>query len=242
MDSLYRLVVALNNKGAACIHNDLLSAKAFFERALESAMTIFLMSSVPAESRIRSCGTTDSWRTSVLLSTEEKRTLEKIPIIAESTFVRAIVLNESPLAYSADPNANLEVACVIVIFNLAIAYHREGLLAREDEVERKLQQAKEVYQNVLDSLLSIGVSLTKSSGHAIIDLIVLAISNNLAQLFYTISDYGNSQWQIRRLTSYSSSIRTEFLDGYTAYVLGWHISVFAHNSAMLKTPLLAPAA
>jgi len=98
MDPLYRFVVALNNKGAACIHNDLPSAKAFFEKALESAMAIFLMSSVPAESRIRLFGTTDSCPTPVHLSTEEKRTLEKIPIIAESTFVRAIVLNESPIA------------------------------------------------------------------------------------------------------------------------------------------------
>jgi hypothetical protein len=161
-------------------------------------------------------------------------------------FIRALNLIPLSNVYSEDPLVNLSIVSSIVLFNLSIVYHHQGL-TKEMECQSRLAQenlykAQSLYAKAQALLMESGISTTESRGHAVIDVVNMAIYNNLAQSYHIQANYAVSKHYFGLLVRYASSVIPELHDPDTANLLEWHKSFFLLNAFALQPPAAASAA
>lgn len=166
--------------------------------------------------------------------------------INQFAFVRALNLIPLRNVYSEDPLVNLSIVSSIVLFNLSIVYHRQGL-AQEMECQARLAQenlykAQSLYAKAQALLMESRISTTESHGHAVIDILNMAIYNNLAQSYHIQANFAASKHYFGLLVRYASSVIPELHDPDTANLLEWHKSFFLLNAFALQPPAAASAA
>lgn len=95
-------------------------------------------------------------------------------------------------------------------------------------------------------MIDAGLTFEVSTGHPLLDILQMAILNNLGQSSYFLADYEQSKLEFQSLLQMSGTLRSRMddpLDGENAALVEFHKSLFLGNAAALSSPpLLAPAA
>jgi tetratricopeptide (TPR) repeat protein len=163
------------------------------------------------------------------------------PSASQFVHARGINVIASPTAYSPDVFVNSTVVSSIIIFNLAVVYHLEGL-EECDGKSARLGKARLLY-NKSDLLLKdAGVPLS-STGNPVVDMLSMALFNNLAQASYELGSYDESRICFDNLIMFSITVvPSRYDDAYIGSLLDLEKSKFLLNAIILDTPKLAPAA
>jgi tetratricopeptide (TPR) repeat protein len=163
------------------------------------------------------------------------------PSASQFVHARGINVIASPTAYSPDVLVNSTVVSSIIIFNLAVVYHLKGLEECGDRNAR-LSKAMLLY-NKSDLLLKdAGVPLS-STGNPVIDMLSMALFNNLAQASFELGSYDESRRYFDNLILFSLTVvPSRYDDAYIGSLLDQEKSNFLLNAIILHAPKLAPAA
>jgi hypothetical protein len=156
---------------------------------------------------------------------------------------RAINLALTPCAYSSDPLINATVVSSIILFNLALVYHLKGLEGSDNISHSRLISAKSLYMKSRALLDEAGFSSTCSSGLPVVDILTMAIFNNLGQIAFILVDYEQSQTFFDSLVVFCSTVRPQdHQEDNDGALLDLHISAFLVNAITLQQPTHASAA
>jgi tetratricopeptide (TPR) repeat protein len=147
----------------------------------------------------------------------------------------------APGSYSPDPLINTTVISTIVIFNLALVYHIKGLHEKA-LTDARLHKAHSLYTKAYLLLNDAGVTFG-STGNAVVDLLSMAVSNNLAQVSYELLSYEESRAHFDSLIRFALTVVPgRYEDQYVGSVMDQQKSNFLLNAIILHAPNLAPAA
>jgi hypothetical protein len=149
-------------------------------------------------------------------------------------------------AYSPDPLVNAVMMSSILLFNVAVVFHAKGCgeAAREASERTYLERARDLYRKAL-GLLQPGhghgrAQLTPSHHHPVLDVLSMALPNNVAAASYALGDYDACRTNVELLVSSCSRVmsdgRRRLLDPEAASVLEWHMHLFMYNAYFLQTP------
>lgn len=211
----------------------------------------------------------------------------QVPSLIDNVFVRAFHLIDSTdgaTAYSQDPLTNISVAFAIVLFNMGIAFHWQAL---HEELSVSscspdpnthvawydcLTRAKLLYLKAQFIFNKLGITNEAACGHAVIDLVSMALLNNLAQVCqafedrnirkipstasggYSEDNQGSnhredssatitaSQRFGRQLLAFCTTVVPAQHDADTASILRWYMSAFQLHAQLLQLPTMASAA
>jgi hypothetical protein len=119
----------------------------------------------------------------------------------------------SGIAFSKDAMVNDKICSAIVVFNLALCSHLQGL--RRDDQQSCLQsmlKAKSLYRQsftlLTDTIMTECDCTIGSTGNALIDLLVMALLNNLALLHYVeFRELSESQQVFAHLIEFATSVQ-----------------------------------
>jgi len=163
------------------------------------------------------------------------------PASAPFAYTRGINLIPCLGAYSPDPLVNTTVISSIIIFNLSIIYHLKGLEGSNQSVMR-LSKAKTLYQKSYHLLSDAGVPM-ESTGNPVIDMLSMALFNNLAHVSYEMGCYSESRNFFDYLIRFALTvIPSRYVDAYVGSLLDQQKSNFLLNAIILRPPKLAAAA
>jgi len=235
---LYHLIVALNNKGATLLQSNLQASLLFFQAALEATIAGRNDSSKGGDTVVPN----PEGDISAFITIDENAHFGNAPFELLNAFVRPIVMNSSLTAYSRDPKVNLDVAACIITYNQAVVFHRLGLDEDDEPDPVRLDQAKKLYIKALSSFHDLEISTTKSSGHGVIDLVTMAIHNNLGQIAFYSCEHDEAMVRFAKLLLYAASVDANTYDAETAYILEWHKLFFRCNFLTIQFPKTASAA
>ena len=144
-------------------------------------------------------------------------------------------------AYSPDQLINTTVVSTIVIFNLAVVYHIKGIHEKALN-DTRLIKAHSLYLKAHLLLHDAGVSYG-STGNAVVDLLSMAVSNNLAHVCFELSRYEESRSHFDSLIRFALTVvPPRYGDRYVGSVMDQQKSNFLLNAIILHAPNLAPAA
>jgi hypothetical protein len=236
---MYERLIQLNNQGIEAVHNDPESALSLFAAALVTAKDV-------AEK---------PWR----LNLERVHSLPEFlpsaavveqPAIVDYAFVQPIYLTSShATAFSRDPLITLAVTVAIVEFNRSILHHLYGLQDGNDNSNDNrsssiastsmITQAKVGYVRALEILCRVEAH---TKNNAVVDLLRLAIYNNLAQIQAILCDYKASQELFLALTEYAATICADSYDAETTIALCWFTKAFMRHKSIMSCPPTAAAA
>lgn len=147
----------------------------------------------------------------------------------------------APGSYSPDSLINTTVISTIVIFNLALVYHIKGLHEKA-LTDARLHKAHSLYIKAHLLLTDAGVTFG-STGNAVVDLLAMAVSNNLAQVSYELLSYEESRAHFDCLIRFALTVVPgRYGDQYVGSVMDQQKSNFLLNAIILHAPNLAPAA
>jgi len=90
-----------------------------------------------------------------------------------------------------------------VIFNLGLLHHIQGLQKCQQSI---LIKGTSLYQSCLKAFMTVAPS-EESAGQAMIDILIMAALNNLAQISFEIMDYAESKVLCRRLEMFAQTVR-----------------------------------
>jgi hypothetical protein len=161
---------------------------------------------------------------------------------------RGINVIPSPTAYSPDIRINTIIVWSIVVFNLAIVCHLNGL---EQGVggnnARRLVRAKSLYERCQCLMADAGFPLGCSCANPVADMLTMASLNNLAHLHYETANYVESKHYFDQLIQFTSTMSSSCPlyggDAYVASLMDRAKSSFLLNAIILQNkPTLAPAA
>lgn len=164
-----------------------------------------------------------------------------VPSSVPFAYTRGINLIPCPAAYSPDPLINTTIISSIIIFNLSIVYHLKGLEGSSVSTMR-LIKAKTLYQKSHHLLVDAGVPLG-STGNPVIDMLSMALLNNLAHVSYEMTAYEESRIYFDHLIRFALTVvPSRYGDAYVGSLLDQQKSNFLLNAIILQAPKLAPAA
>lgn len=147
----------------------------------------------------------------------------------------------SPNAYSPDVLVNTTILSSIILFNLAIVYHLKGLESKSQSGER-LEKARSLYLKSHVLLGDAGVPLASTS-NPVIDMLSMALLNNLAQVLHELSHYEESRQSFDQLIRFALTIvPTNYGDALIGSIIDQQKSNFLLNAIILHKPKLAAAA
>ena len=113
--------------------------------------------------------------------------------------------------YSPDKLQDKQLRTAIVIFNLAIVFHRQGI---QDVSTLYFSKAKTLYDQaflLLSEIVPVPVVCSDRcpffTGHALIDMLVMALWNNLGHIHMALQDTLTSERVFRQLICYTFAIR-----------------------------------
>jgi tetratricopeptide (TPR) repeat protein len=163
------------------------------------------------------------------------------PSASQFVHARGINVIASPTAYSPDVFVNSTVVSSIIIFNLGVVYHLEGLEECGNRSAR-LGKARLLYTKSDLLLKDAGVPLS-STGNPVIDMLSMALFNNLAQTSFELGSYDESRRCFDKLIMFSITVApSRYDDAYIGSLLDQEKSRFLLNAIILHDPKLAPAA
>lgn len=176
-------------------------------------------------------------------STDERCRAHTTVTTNDGVFVKALILLPSQNAYSDDPLVSLTLVFIIILFNLAVALHRQGM--KDDSIfcRERIEKARSLYLKIHALLRNLGISTTQSSKHELLDLVIMASLNNLIHITFSIAEYETSDLYFRHLHAFANSVGTlEDQNAGASSTLTWYKMAFLHNSSLLRTPPQAAAA
>jgi tetratricopeptide (TPR) repeat protein len=177
---------------------------------------------------------------------QEKASIQPLPTktcpaTQPFAYVRGINLIPCHGAYSPDPLVNATIVSSIIIFNLSIIYHLKGLEAGDRSVHL-LKKARALYQKCHGLIADAGVPLG-ATGNPVIDMLSMALYNNLAHVSFEMDCYGDSRRYFEHLIRFSLTVVPEsYGDAYVGVLLDQQKSHFLLNAIILQVPKLAAAA
>ena len=191
-----------------------------------------------------------------LLQLTNDQAVTELPSMLDNVFVKAFHLIPTVNAYSSDPLTNLSIAFAIVIFNLAIAFHLEAL---HEHHQRDCDEwtttypataitlgyctrAKQLYAKAQCILQKIGVNETVSTGHPVLDLLNMALLNNVAHVSVPLCAYDDARTAIHHLCTFCTTVQPSLHDADTALILAWYVQSFWMHAHFLEIPTVASAA
>jgi hypothetical protein len=137
----------------------------------------------------------------------------------------------------------------ILLFNVAVVYHVKGCgeASREGSTCKYLEKARELYRKALGLLQPDGGSeraqlprALPPSHHPVLDVLSMALPNNIAAASYALGDYDECRASVKLLVSSCSRVmsdeRLRLLDPESASLLEWHLHLFMYNAYFLRTP------
>ena len=257
MNSHYQVAVAENNAGVALLEaGDYRSALERFSHALKYTMGDLdpqaptekdqSIESLPDDFRIPSRKRSESGEPPMTTRPKtrheadgESRILP--PVSAPFAYGRGINLILHTTAYSPDPLVNATIVSSIIIFNLSIIYHFKGLEARSMS-DMQLRKAKSLYQKAHNLLRDAGVPMGATS-NPVIDMLSMAIFNNLGHITYELQAYQESRQHFDHLIRFALTVvPARYGDAYVGSLIDQQKSNFLLNAIILQAPKLAAAA
>lgn len=164
------------------------------------------------------------------------------PTSATFAYTRGIKLIPHPNAYSPDPLINQTIVSSIVIFNMSLVYHLKGLTGSCGMRTMRLLKAQALYQKSHNLLVDAGVPLT-ATGNPVIDVLSMALYNNLAQLSFELSRYDESRKLFDYLVRFALTVvPSRYGDVFVGSMLEQQKSSFLLNAIILQEPRFAAAA
>ena len=155
--------------------------------------------------------------------------------------IQALNLVASPTAYSSDVLINATIVSSIVIFNLGIVYHLKGLEGG-NVANMRLLKAMSLYQKSHILLSDAGVPRF-STGNPVVDMLSMALFNNMAQACFEMSLYTESRQYFDDLIYFAQTVvPMRYGDAYISSLLDQQKSNYLLNAIILQAPKLAPAA
>lgn len=227
--------VVLNNSGVACLQaGDLATSLDLFRRALQATIGALHPGDGPSVEQV---------------PRPIERVVTQETVLADSlvnschVYTRAINLIPMDAAYSQDSLVNTTIVSSIILFNLALVYHVKGLEGFDNWCQARIFKARSLYLKSRTLLAEAGVSLASSMGHPVIDILSMALFNNLGQCAFQLSEYEESQAHFDQLVAFAASVQSvQEYDPETSALLSWHKNMFITNAFALQPPTLAPAA
>jgi tetratricopeptide (TPR) repeat protein len=219
MSTSHQMLSEVNNLGASCIDNGNLSqAMRLFQSALQQVKEKFAAACPQIQ---RPSGLVkDQKAVQPLLSLSMKQDFAN-PIApackyyGDSTrfiYTRGMQMPTTPdVCFSQDIFEDGKIRSSIIVFNLGIVYHVKGLY---DSSPAILNKAKYLYEQSYYLIVdTIRYYEGRSTGNAVIDLLFLALMNNLAQISVAFLDYSESEVRFDMLIQYAFSFRSNTIDG-----------------------------
>jgi len=164
-----------------------------------------------------------------------------LPTSIPFAYARGINLIPCPSVYSPDLLINTTIISSIIIFNLSIIYHLKGLEGNGMCVMR-LRKAKTLYQKSHHLLMDAGVPMS-STGNPVIDMLTMALFNNMAHVSYEMGRYDDSRRYFDHLIRFALTVvPARYGDAYVGNLLDQQKSNFLLNAIILQAPKLAAAA
>jgi tetratricopeptide (TPR) repeat protein len=148
-----------------------------------------------------------------------------------------ITMPTAPFAYC----RGINLISSIIIFNLSIIYHLKGLEGRSMSVMR-LRKAKSLYLKAHNLLVDAGVPM-RATSNPVIDMLSMALYNNLAHVTFELQAYDESRRFFDKLVRFALSVvPARYGDAYVGSLLDQQKSNFLLNAIILQIPMLAAAA
>jgi hypothetical protein len=225
----------LNNQGVVCLDRggDTLQAQKFFRKAL-----IFAMKELHAPS-------TNEFSPPIGLEPTYFGTCIGLDQQQDNNHIPGpLHLQAFPICrrnFSRDPLVDRTICASIIVFNLALVYHRKD---KERYAEGFLEKARSLYETCY-RLLSEKGGNKGSTGDLLVDLLCMAVLNNLAYISFDMSDYLHSTEYSNGLIRFALSVASSSSSVDSTQVsiaLDQHKGNFLLNAMILRSPVLAPAA
>ena len=182
------------------------------------------------------------------MSLQQQDASPEMPYFTSLPFVHAegILLMPTSTAFSTDVLLSSTITSSIVVFNMALANHLQALHGRSVNL-KQLAVARTLYLKSFLLLKDVGILKETSTGgvHPMVDLLVMALCNNLAQTNYEIGDDAEARLYFGHLAQYASTVdnSAQYADDAMAATMVHHYkSSFLLNATILHPPLVAPAA
>jgi len=246
MDPQPRYSTVLNNSGVACFQaGDLSSSLNLFREALQATISGLAPPDHGKGTSAPSAGSARAQAFGGLPAQESPSCTTEESVNTLHAYTRAINLIPQETAYAEDNLVNTTIESSIILFNLALVYHVKGLEGFDNSSLSMLLKARSLYLKAKCLLEEAGIPMDQSLGHQpVLDILIMAIHNNLGQSAYHLNEFDDSQSRFRDLSLYASSLKPERFahDPETKALLEWHKSMFLMNAMTLQPPKLASAA
>jgi hypothetical protein len=148
------------------------------------------------------------------------------------------------LSSSSDPAEDFNIHLAITIFHLALTLHLVSLADQADQSTQRLLKAKELYLRAHQVLVGSVLARYrgKATGNAIVDLVAMAIINNLALVCIEVSEFEEGEFLFGQLVRYALSTRR--VGTYSTPFMRKKVHLFLLNATVAKLiqPLSAAAA
>ena len=143
--------------------------------------------------------------------------------------------------FSNEPTVDRTICSSIIVFNLALVYHRKGMLEGHQGL---VERARNFYEKSYRLLADTGANMD-STGDLLVDLLCMAMVNNLAYISFDMSDYLRSTEYSNELIRFALSVASSpsiRIDSHVSIALDQQKCNFLLNAMILRSPSLAPAA
>jgi hypothetical protein len=154
--------------------------------------------------------------------------------------------------YSADAMVNASCTSAILIFNLAVAHHLKAMQGGSGSSSRCvvnwLTKAKSLYKSSLTLMPVVqwgDAVLEGASAKPVMDLLVMALFNNMAHVCFELSNYAESSMLFRELVGFALTVIPSTYgvgDDHLVLCMEDSKNNFLLNAITLRAPVTAPAA
>jgi hypothetical protein len=143
--------------------------------------------------------------------------------------------------FTADPIVDQALCSAITIFNIGLVHHIAGQQHNICRQHEFLQKSLRLYETSLQLLQRLGVR--SSTENAVVDLLNMALLNNMAQIHFELSSFESSQILFEHLVRFSSSTTmATYSDEQVKTRMNLQRQFFLLNAPILQAPGAAPAA
>ena len=243
----------VNNAGVSHLEDgDVCKALACFRDALRQIMGAGIPGQPPAANNATGARATFAFSpeslprssTSYMHATETTASVSQTkPSQPDLSFLYAqgFCVVATPGAYSPDPMTNTTVVAALIVFNLAVVYHIKGILVK-GLGDAHLVKSYNLYERSQQLVRDMGVTI-EYTGNAVVDLLFMAVANNLAHVCHERNDYVEARVRFDALIRFALTVvPARYGDEYVTSVMETQKSNFLLNTIILQAPSSAQAA
>eukprot|EP00934_Nitzschia_sp_Nitz4_P000132 Nitzschia sp. Nitz4//scaffold17_size182527//84340//85032//NITZ4_001853-RA/size182527-processed-gene-0.16-mRNA-1//1//CDS//3329539337//132//frame0 len=161
---------------------------------------------------------------------------------ASVVYTQAIPIPHSSelIAFCPITNSSLLMACSI--FNLGLVYHLKGLHSVGNLQVECFERALSLYNKAACLSFAEGIGCYVGK-HPVIDLLSMAVLNNLSHVSHELHAFERTRSCIENLLQVATNVQPErYLNSQVADVLGQAKQIFCLNTFVFQPPTLANAA